>query len=177
MRATDSLEPSAMAARSVDLLHIPTPWHNCVVEVAGSPFLFVTKSGVVDQAVKAGVLTGGWVPGSAGRGGYFRLEDAATSPVHDESEFSSTETLVEELPEPIAEKAAKSALSEAVLFDTVVKEDIILAIDQHLAAPKLTVLALADNKQTARKSWNKAITHCIRLVRRRRQLIEERTHT
>ncbi|KAE8407482.1 Pyoverdine/dityrosine biosynthesis protein-domain-containing protein [Aspergillus pseudonomiae] len=31
------------------LLHIPTPWHNCIVQVAGDPKLYVVKNGVVKE--------------------------------------------------------------------------------------------------------------------------------
>ncbi|OGM47512.1 putative spore wall maturation protein DIT1 [Aspergillus bombycis] len=31
------------------LLHIPTPWHNCVVEIAGDPKLYIVKYGVVKE--------------------------------------------------------------------------------------------------------------------------------
>lgn len=34
---------------SRDLLHIPTPWHNCVAKMAGSEVLYVTKAKVVRQ--------------------------------------------------------------------------------------------------------------------------------
>lgn len=43
---------------SRDLLHIPTPWHNCVAKIVGSETLFVTKARVVRQALAAGELTG-----------------------------------------------------------------------------------------------------------------------
>ncbi|KAE8370671.1 Pyoverdine/dityrosine biosynthesis protein-domain-containing protein [Aspergillus caelatus] len=34
-------------ATASHLLHIPTPWHNCIVEVAGDPKLYIVKYGVV----------------------------------------------------------------------------------------------------------------------------------
>lgn len=34
-----------------NLLHIPTPWHNCIVEVAGDPKLYIVKYGVVKDAL------------------------------------------------------------------------------------------------------------------------------
>ncbi|KAF7616902.1 Pyoverdine biosynthesis protein [Aspergillus oryzae] len=35
------------AATASHLLHIPTPWHNCIVEVAGDPKLYIVKYGVI----------------------------------------------------------------------------------------------------------------------------------
>ncbi|KAE8353793.1 Pyoverdine/dityrosine biosynthesis protein-domain-containing protein [Aspergillus coremiiformis] len=35
---------------AANLLHIPTPWHNCVVQVAGDPTLYIVKYGVVKEA-------------------------------------------------------------------------------------------------------------------------------
>lgn len=46
---------------SRDLLHIPTPWHNCVVSVAGSKVLYVTKAKVVREALAEGSLLGGLI--------------------------------------------------------------------------------------------------------------------
>lgn len=43
---------------SRDLLHIPTPWHNCVVEVEGSPYLLVTKASIPREAAALGAVTG-----------------------------------------------------------------------------------------------------------------------
>lgn len=39
---------------SDDLLHVPTPWHNCVVEIEGHSTLYVTKSSIVREAVSSG---------------------------------------------------------------------------------------------------------------------------
>ncbi|KAI1765627.1 Pyoverdine/dityrosine biosynthesis protein-domain-containing protein [Hypoxylon sp. FL1150] len=47
VRAVESLSPSSNPSISLDLLHIPTPWHNCVVKMTGSNVLYVTKAKVV----------------------------------------------------------------------------------------------------------------------------------
>lgn len=49
VRAVESLSPNGSPMTSRDLLHIPTPWHNCVVKMAGSEMLYVTKAKVVRQ--------------------------------------------------------------------------------------------------------------------------------
>lgn len=48
-----------------DLLHIPTPWHNCVVKVAHGTDVekenyFLTKSGVIKDAIENGNYKGEW---------------------------------------------------------------------------------------------------------------------
>ncbi|KAI1082062.1 pyoverdine/dityrosine biosynthesis protein [Whalleya microplaca] len=61
VRAVESLAPNGEPMSSRDLLHIPTPWHNCVVEVVGSNVLYVTKAKVARDALAAGGMTGGLV--------------------------------------------------------------------------------------------------------------------
>ncbi|KAJ0334626.1 hypothetical protein COL5a_000689 [Colletotrichum fioriniae] len=58
VRAVEGLSPDGTPMTSRDLLHIPTPWHNCVVEVEGSPYLLVTKASIPRQAVSLGAVTG-----------------------------------------------------------------------------------------------------------------------
>lgn len=58
-----------------DLLHIPTPWHNCVIKVAGDNMHYIGKSEVVLKAIENGTYGGEWVEGdlSKGQGGYFSI--------------------------------------------------------------------------------------------------------
>ncbi|CCK69554.1 Dit1p KNAG_0C04520 [Huiozyma naganishii CBS 8797] len=65
-----------------DLLHIPTPWHNCVVEVIDTVVgceprgrLYLTKTEVVKKAISSGKYTGEWNPTKIdeGRGGHYIL--------------------------------------------------------------------------------------------------------
>ncbi|KAI1479349.1 Pyoverdine/dityrosine biosynthesis protein-domain-containing protein [Daldinia eschscholtzii] len=58
VRAVESLSPHSSSMTSRDLLHIPTPWHNCVVKVAGSEMIYVTKAKIVRDALAAGEMTG-----------------------------------------------------------------------------------------------------------------------
>ena len=58
---------------SDDLLHIPTPWHNCVVEVAGDSKIYVGKSKVIVDALEKGLYTGGWKEGNSGKAGCFEV--------------------------------------------------------------------------------------------------------
>ncbi|KAI5865800.1 Pyoverdine/dityrosine biosynthesis protein-domain-containing protein [Durotheca rogersii] len=63
VRAVESLPPNnSPSMNSRDLLHIPTPWHNCVVEVAGHEFLYVSKAKVAREALRTGEMTGGLRP-------------------------------------------------------------------------------------------------------------------
>jgi hypothetical protein len=58
---------------SLDLLHIPTPWHNSVVQLAGSDVVLVTKAKLARAALAAGSMTGGLVGAEDGRA-HFALE-------------------------------------------------------------------------------------------------------
>lgn len=73
VRAVESLSPDAMAMKSSDLLHIPTPWHNCVVEVEGSNVLLVTKSKVAKEQLTSGRLEGVIVEGRTHIGAHFMV--------------------------------------------------------------------------------------------------------
>lgn len=56
-----------------DLLHIPTPWHNCVVTIENDPCYYVVKSKVASDAIASGMYTGTWKDGGYGEGGHFIL--------------------------------------------------------------------------------------------------------
>lgn len=58
-----------------DLLHIPTPWHNCVINVEGESHYFIGKSEVAMKAIATGTYQGTWVDGDLekGQGGYFQI--------------------------------------------------------------------------------------------------------
>ncbi len=64
---------------AVDLLHIPTPWHNCVVKLGDR--LVVTKSKTARNAVASGNLAGGLVQGRPGEdsGACFELWDPVST--------------------------------------------------------------------------------------------------
>ncbi|RYP65008.1 hypothetical protein DL771_008505 [Monosporascus sp. 5C6A] len=75
VRALETLSFDAAEMTSFDLLHVPTPWHNSLVEVAGHPTLFVVKSKAVRDALSSGEFSGGWADGShQGVAGHFRLQ-------------------------------------------------------------------------------------------------------
>ncbi|KAM3448332.1 hypothetical protein MY3296_007866 [Beauveria thailandica] len=44
-----------------DILHVPTPWHNCVVQIEGHSSVIVTKSSIVREALASGKFRGGIV--------------------------------------------------------------------------------------------------------------------
>lgn len=62
-----------IGGNSDDLLHIPTPWHNCIVEVAGDSKIYVGKSRVIVDALEKGLYTGGWKEGHSGKAGCFEV--------------------------------------------------------------------------------------------------------
>lgn len=43
-----------------DLLHIPTPWHNCILKLDTEEYFFVCKSEVVKKALAQGSHLGEW---------------------------------------------------------------------------------------------------------------------
>lgn len=58
---TDVIPPTGEALDWGDHLHIPTPWHNCMVEIDGRLGLYTTKASAVWPAVRSGDAT--WVTG------------------------------------------------------------------------------------------------------------------
>jgi len=58
-RAREQLSLGGAEVRSVDMLQVPTPWHNCVVNMAGHSTLIMTKSKVVRDALSKGSFSGG----------------------------------------------------------------------------------------------------------------------
>lgn len=60
-----------------DFLHIPTPWHNCVVKVEDEKEkYFLTKSKVVKEALEKGMYDGVWKDTrfDIGEGGHFVIK-------------------------------------------------------------------------------------------------------
>ncbi|KAG6324995.1 hypothetical protein E4U44_007984 [Claviceps purpurea] len=56
---TDILPPNGTDSNCCDKLHVPTPWHNCIVEIRGDAHLYITKSSVAHAALLSGEYTGG----------------------------------------------------------------------------------------------------------------------
>ena len=61
VRATNSLPPDGSQPESCDLLHVPTPWHGCIVEVAGHDHLYLAKAEQVRAAVHDNKILAAWV--------------------------------------------------------------------------------------------------------------------
>ncbi|KAK2589700.1 hypothetical protein QQS21_012625 [Conoideocrella luteorostrata] len=55
---TDVLPPNGKDVQSCDKLHVPTPWHNCVVQIEGYSDLYITKSSVAHSALSSDEFTG-----------------------------------------------------------------------------------------------------------------------
>lgn len=87
VRAVEQLSLDGPEMRSVDLLHVPTPWHNCLALVSGqggTGIVVMTKAKVVRDALVAGSFAGGWADeGHHGVSGHFRLQKPASQ--HDEA--------------------------------------------------------------------------------------------
>ncbi|AEO57217.1 hypothetical protein MYCTH_2117759 [Thermothelomyces thermophilus ATCC 42464] len=73
VRAVQTLSADGELMTSLDLLHIPTPWHNSVVQLAGSDVILVTKAKLARAALTSGSMTGGLVGAEEGRA-HFMLE-------------------------------------------------------------------------------------------------------
>ena len=60
--------------RTHDLLHTPTPWHNCIIEIEGDETLYLAKSRVALDALAGNGYKGAWVFAEHSTGeGYFLL--------------------------------------------------------------------------------------------------------
>ncbi|KAG5929783.1 hypothetical protein E4U53_002367 [Claviceps sorghi] len=55
---TDVLPPNGTESNSCDKLHVPTPWHNCIVEIRGDANLYITKASVAHAALSSGKYRG-----------------------------------------------------------------------------------------------------------------------
>lgn len=53
------LSPDGELMTSLDLLHIPTPWHNSVVQLEGSDVILITKAKLARASLAAGSMLGG----------------------------------------------------------------------------------------------------------------------
>ncbi|KAL2260199.1 hypothetical protein VTK26DRAFT_5873 [Humicola hyalothermophila] len=73
VRAVRTLSPRGELMASLDLLHIPTPWHNSVVQLADSGVILVTKAKLARAALATGRMTGGLVKTEQGRA-FFELQ-------------------------------------------------------------------------------------------------------
>ncbi|KAK3296576.1 Pyoverdine/dityrosine biosynthesis protein-domain-containing protein [Chaetomium fimeti] len=78
VRAVEALSADGELMTSLDLLHIPTPWHNSVVQLADSDVVLVTKAKLARAALAAETMTGGLVEARSGRA-HFALGKKPTS--------------------------------------------------------------------------------------------------
>lgn len=51
---TDVFPPNATTVDFCDQLHVPTPWHNCIVQIEGHSEFYITKASAIWPAIKAG---------------------------------------------------------------------------------------------------------------------------
>lgn len=79
VRSTNVLSPDGGLVKFCDELHVPTPWHNCIVEIEGHSKLYITKSSIVLSALANESFTGGWT-GARATGAHFYLKPATTVP-------------------------------------------------------------------------------------------------
>lgn len=59
--------------RTADLLHTPTPWHNCIIEVEGDRTLYLAKSRVAQDALAGDGYEGVWTGDDQERSGEYFL--------------------------------------------------------------------------------------------------------
>ncbi|PHH77286.1 hypothetical protein CDD82_3581 [Ophiocordyceps australis] len=80
VKPTNQLSRDGDLMTSNDLLHVPTPWHNCVVEIENHATLYVTKSAIARSAVTRAQFDGGWTGAAAHHGGCFQFSVAPPKP-------------------------------------------------------------------------------------------------
>ncbi|KAK4177804.1 Pyoverdine/dityrosine biosynthesis protein-domain-containing protein [Triangularia setosa] len=80
IRAVTSLSADGELMASMDLLHVPTPWHNCVVELQGSEIMLMTKAKLARTALNKGSFTGSLTKTESGRA-YFELTKRPKRPI------------------------------------------------------------------------------------------------
>lgn len=80
VRAVTSLSADGELMTSIDLLHVPTPWHNCVVTLQGSEMMLMTKAKLARAALSKGSFTGSLTKTDSGRA-YFELTKPPKRPI------------------------------------------------------------------------------------------------
>ena len=81
VRAIDSLGARG-EPRTADLLHTPTPWHNCIIKFEGDATLYLTKTRVAHEALNDNGYRGSWVGAEdCPNGRYFLLRKQPRPPV------------------------------------------------------------------------------------------------
>ncbi|KAL2146178.1 hypothetical protein VTI28DRAFT_5018 [Corynascus sepedonium] len=109
VRTVQALSADGELMTSLDLLHIPTPWHNSVVQLAGSDVILVTKAKLARAALAAGSMTGGLVGAEEGTA-HFALESKFAPSVSDPVSVSSSDPPLPPLsPAPVTLERAKAA--------------------------------------------------------------------
>lgn len=133
-RAVEALSPDGDLMTSLDLLHIPTPWHNSVVQLAGSGIILVTKARLARAALAAGSMTGGLAETEDGRA-YFSLQKKDAVPA----------TVVLEMVETEIKKESAATVTVSVKA----QEDDVLAPGQVQLQRRATFSEKADAVVTA----------------------------
>jgi hypothetical protein len=75
VRVVKSLTSFGKPDSGQDLLHIPTPWHGCIVELHGHSQLYMTKARVVRAAIDSTEFEGSWTTNADTDGALYRLRD------------------------------------------------------------------------------------------------------
>ncbi|KAI8962528.1 Pyoverdine/dityrosine biosynthesis protein-domain-containing protein [Daldinia sp. FL1419] len=108
VRAVESLSPHSKSMTSRDLLHIPTPWHNCVATVAGSEILYVTKAKVVRASIASGEMMGKLAAQDDKIDPHGAIYFALCTADHEGADVEKKETSVQEKIRPEPSKFLKS---------------------------------------------------------------------
>ncbi|EAQ88647.1 hypothetical protein CHGG_05266 [Chaetomium globosum CBS 148.51] len=124
VRAVEALSADGELMASLDLLHIPTPWHNSVVQLAGSDVILVSKAKLARSALSTGNMTGGLVGVQSGRA-HFTLERTATPVAIDFTEPTgpAVPTEPEQEERAAAEKKASVTITVTVMVEEELKRD------------------------------------------------------
>jgi hypothetical protein len=100
---------------SLDLLHIPTPWHNSVVQLAGSDIILVTKAKLARAALSTGSMTGGLIEAQSGRAHFALERKAALVAVTSTRPTESAATVPKQVMQTVAEKKPTVTVTVAAM--------------------------------------------------------------
>lgn len=95
-RVIDDLHDlTSIAKPSHDLLHIPTPWHNCVFQVSQSDLTYITKSRVIKEAWMSNLVQAHWQEDTySASGGYFQIDAFESTQTDQTTAISSSKSSI-----------------------------------------------------------------------------------
>jgi hypothetical protein len=114
VRAVQTLTDFGEVNSVQDLLHIPTPWHGCIVELHGDSQLYMTKAHVVKSAIESRIFEGSWTAEVSTDGALYQLRDLRSPRASSSSASSTADTSISSLCE---EKSQAAVQVDAISVD------------------------------------------------------------